>query len=81
MTLLSELPDEIKTYLAKLIGEDRDAHIDHIDWLATMKTTPERIRHKAECEAAIALATKAQEFFPLPPDLERPDAADEASPQ
>jgi hypothetical protein len=39
MTLIAELPDEIRHYLARLIEEDRDANRDHIDWLATVKTT------------------------------------------
>jgi hypothetical protein len=80
---LAKLPDEIKTYLAMIIEEDLDKNRDHLVWLDTEDGQQEdnRARQIAETERAIELAKKAQEFFLLPPDPERPEAADEATAQ
>jgi hypothetical protein len=56
-------------------GTQYDAHVTtwrRSKWLRD-------IRRKAECEQAMELADKASEYFPLPADPERPNAADEAT--
>jgi hypothetical protein len=59
-----ELPEEIREYLSMVIAEDVDRNEDHITWLARNPIEPDRTLQIAECERAIELGGKAQEFFP-----------------
>lgn len=68
----SELPEDIRDYLALLIDEDLDRNRDHLDWLQENPNEPDREQQRAECERAVEMALKAQAFFSAPPDPEWP---------
>jgi hypothetical protein len=68
MSLPTEIPDEIREYLGRIIADDADRNRDHIIWLGSPEAANEedRDQQRAETERAIELASKAQAYFPVP---------------
>lgn len=66
-TSSSEIPSDVRDYIATLIEEDLDRNRDHLKWLDANPDEPDREQQRAECERAVELAAQATPIFPVRP--------------
>jgi hypothetical protein len=65
---MTKIPDDVRDYLARIIEEDADRNLDHLDWLKENPQEPDRDLQIAESQQAVELAGKAQLLFPPDPE-------------